>query len=470
MAHAPAPKTAAASAAVTASPSPADRWADAPYGLMGLPLAFVALPLYVHLPPHLALTLGWSLTMAGGVLLAVRVFDALIDPALGRWTDQLLARSPRHLLGVSAVAALAVVLALFALFGPDAGSPLAHGAVVTLALVLAGTANSLLSIAHQTWGAALPRTDEARSRLFAWREGAGLVGVLVASALPALVGWGTTLWVLAAAMAIGWLAWTRAEQPASQQADLAAGRATGLGTAPAAERAFSPWGCEPFRKLMAVFVLNGIAGAVPATLVVLFMTDRLGASAHWQAALLTTYFASAALGLPLWLRGVQRWGLPRTWGVGMVLAVLAFSAAALLGEGDLWAFAAICALSGLTLGADLALPSALLARVLDDHPPAHAHRGLYVGWWALAAKLNLALAAGLALPLLSLWGYQPGQPDPQGLAALSLAYSGLPGVLKLAAAWLLYVTFIRHTSAPAAALASPSSPPSPAQPTAGTPP
>jgi GPH family glycoside/pentoside/hexuronide:cation symporter len=448
--------------APTPTPAGTGKWADAPYGLMGLPLAFVALPLYVHLPPHLALTLGWSLTMAGGVLLAVRVFDALIDPALGRWTDRLLARSPRHLLGVSAVAALAVVLGLFALFGPDAGSPLAHGAVVTLALVLAGTANSLLSIAHQTWGAALPRTDDARSRLFAWREGAGLVGVLVASALPAVVGWTTTLWVLAAAMAIGWLAWTRAEQPAHHPADAAA------------SRAHSPWACLPFRKLMAVFVLNGIAGAVPATLVVLFMTDRLGASANWQAALLTTYFASAALGLPLWLRGVQRWGLPRTWGAGMVLAVLAFSATALLGTGDLWAFAAICALSGLTLGADLALPSALLAKVLDDHPAAHAHRGLYVGWWALAAKLNLALAAGLALPLLGLWGYQPGSADPQGLAALSLAYSSLPGVLKLAAALLLYVTFIRHTSAPAGALSSasasssPSSPSSPAQPTAGT--
>ena len=96
------------------------------------------------------------------------------------------------------------------------------------------------------------------------------------------------------------------------------------------------------------------------------------------------------------------------------------------------------------------------------------------GWWALAAKLNLALAAGLALPLLGLWGYQPGSADPQGLAALSLAYSSLPGVLKLAGALLLYATFIRHTSAPAAALASastpssPSSPSSPAQPTAAT--
>lgn len=411
-------------------------WADAPYGLMGLPLAFVALPLYVHLPPHLALTLGWSLGTAGGVLLAARAIDAVIDPMLGRWTDRLLTRSPRKLLAAAGGAALVVVLALGALFGWPAGSPLTQGVAVTLALLLAGTANSLLGIAHQTWGAALPRTDQARSRLFAWREGAGLVGVLVASALPVLVGWPPTLWVLAAAMAMGWLAWTRAEAPATARTD----------TVLPATHSHSPWAHGPFRRLMAVFVLNGIAGAIPATLVVLFMTDRLGASAHWQAALLTTYFACAALGLPLWLRGVQRWGLPRTWGVGMVLAVVAFSATAWLGTGDTWAYAAVCALSGLTLGADLALPSALLAKLLDQHPPAHAHRGLYVGWWALAAKLNLALAAGLALPLLSLWGYQPGGTAPQGLAALSLAYSGLPGVLKLGAAVLLYAHFIRPTS------------------------
>jgi len=91
----------------TPAPVPTDssggRWGDAAYGLMGLPLAFVALPLYVHLPPHLALTLGWSLATAGGVLLAVRVFDALIDPALGRWTDRLLGHSPRRVLAVSAL-------------------------------------------------------------------------------------------------------------------------------------------------------------------------------------------------------------------------------------------------------------------------------------------------------------------------------------------------------------------------------
>ena len=41
------------------------------YGLLGLPLAFVALPLYVHLPHAYASRYGMSLATLGGVLLLV---------------------------------------------------------------------------------------------------------------------------------------------------------------------------------------------------------------------------------------------------------------------------------------------------------------------------------------------------------------------------------------------------------------
>ena len=47
--------------------------------------------------------------------------------------------------------------------------------------------------------------------------------------------------------------------------------------------------------------------------------------------------------------------------------------------------------------------------------------------------LNLALAAGLALPALQALGYQPGAQGPQALLALSLAYGGLPCAFKLVA-------------------------------------
>ena len=72
-------------------------WRDgATYGGLGLPLAFVALPLYVMLPNHYAATLGVPLAWLGGVLLAARLLDAFVDPLIGRWVDALLAHSARR--------------------------------------------------------------------------------------------------------------------------------------------------------------------------------------------------------------------------------------------------------------------------------------------------------------------------------------------------------------------------------------
>ena len=49
------------------------------YGLLGLPLAFAALPLYVILPNHYAREFGVPLAALGAVLLAARLLDALAD-------------------------------------------------------------------------------------------------------------------------------------------------------------------------------------------------------------------------------------------------------------------------------------------------------------------------------------------------------------------------------------------------------
>jgi Na+/melibiose symporter-like transporter len=139
----------------------------------------------------------------------------------------------------------------------------------------------------------------------------------------------------------------------------------------------------------------------------------------------------AAVSLPIWLKAVGRIGLERTWLLGMVLAIAVFMWAAGLGAGQMAAFAAVCALSGVALGADLAVPSALLARVIaQDLEGGGPQEGIYFGWWNFAAKLNLALAAGLALPMLAWFGYTPGARSPDALAALTVAYCVLPCVLK----------------------------------------
>jgi Na+/melibiose symporter-like transporter len=126
--------------------------------------------------------------------------------------------------------------------------------------------------------------------------------------------------------------------------------------------------------------------------------------------------------------------------------VVAFICVPWLGAGDVTAFLFICAASGLALGADLALPSALLAGVVRHAGKAGRAEGEFFGWWACATKLNLAAAAGLALPLLAFLGYASGTREPQALQALSLAYGAVPCALKLMAALALWLARGRHVS------------------------
>jgi Na+/melibiose symporter-like transporter len=89
----------------------------------------------------------------------------------------------------------------------------------------------------------------------------------------------------------------------------------------------------------------------------------------------------------------------------------------------------------------------MLAGVIQRAGHSGQAEGAYFGWWNFATKLNLALAAGVALPTLQAFGYAPGSRDAQALQALTLAYCLLPCALKLAAAGLLYSQCIRTSGA-----------------------
>ncbi len=420
------------------------------YGLMGLPLAFVALPLYVLLPNHYARAFGVPLASLGLLLLGARLFDAVIDPLLGRWSDGLFTRSAAVVLRWAAVAAVALGLGFTALFFPPvrALQPVLLWAAAALALTYA--AYSALSVLHQSWGARLGGDEVQRSRIVAWREGLGLLGVVIASISPVALGLPCTTALLFIALMLAWLGWSKAPapplalSPAQHRTEIGSGSAV---VYPSARSSMTlPFTRPGFRALLAVFVVNGIASALPATLLLFFVQDRLQAPTSWEPLFLGVYFVCAASAIPLWLRLVGRIGLARTWGLGMLLSIAVFAFALALGAGDLAGFLLVCALSGAALGTDLVLPAALLAGTIADSGDRGQAEGAYFGWWNFATKLNLALAAGVALPVLGALGYVPGTRDPQALQVLSMAYCLLPCALKLLAALLLYGFILRRTS------------------------
>ena len=359
----------------------------------------------------------------------MRLADGVIDPLLGAWSDR--APSRKRLIG-AAMPLLALGMAT--LFLPRATSAVALLAWLGGALALVYAAFSLATINHSAWGAELSQDPVERTRITAVREGLALVGVVIASVAPGFLGGsggeaaGLTRFAWAfAALALVCTACTLAFAPSAPRARVTA--------APLFGQIAAPLHDAVFRRLLLVFVANGIASAVPATLVLFFVADVLQAESR-QGLFLALYFVAGAAGMPLWVKLSARIGKVRAWHAAMLAAIVAFVWAARLGAGDSVPFAVICVVSGLTLGADLALPPSLLADVIGRRGTMHS-TGAYFGLWTLATKLNLALAAGIALPLLGLMGYAPGSRAPGALSALALVYAAVPCVLKVVAAILL---------------------------------
>ena len=395
------------------------------YALLGAPLAMAALPVYVLAPKLYGDELGMSLGLLGVVLFGARLVDTLQDPWLGRVVDRWQRRGWSGLLGFGT---LGLALGFVALFSPPALGEAGLAWWLAVSLVLAYTAHSLINVCYLAWGARLSDDPRQRSRITGWREAFGLAGVLLASVLPLLLAQYlpvplarsafSALFVLLLLLGVAALLW-RAPLP----------------NVVARVDEFDwwlPWRNAAFSRLALVFLLNGLALSIAATLALFFIADVIRLP-QWGGAFLALYFVGGALCLPLWVWLGNRIGKPAAWLLSMGLGCLAFVWAALLGAGDGWQYACVCLLSGLALGADLALPPALLADVIP--PQQRGATGSYFGYWSLLAKLSLALAAGLALPLLALLDYQPG--GSSGLAALSWVYALLPCGLKCLAAALL---------------------------------
>lgn len=397
------------------------------YGALGIALAFVALPLYVLLPNYYAREFGVSLTSLGAILLGARLFDALIDPALGGWADRLFSRSVQAAWRMACAVAVILAAGFAALFFPPVRG---DGLLVwaTLALIVTYAAYSFVSVTHQSWGARLGGDAPFRARVAAWREAPGLIGVLLASTLPVVAGLPVMVSLFVALLGLGLWALFNAPRPVHVAA-----------SAQHKQNVWQPWRNSRFRALMLIFILNGIASAVPATLVLFFVQDLLQAPKNLEGAFLGVYFIAGALAIPVWMQAVKRIGLAWGWLASMLLSIGVFIWAATLGAGDVWAYVAVCALSGIALGADLAFPSALLTGAIAAQGDQGQHEGAYYGWWNFATKLNMALAAGLALPLLDVFGYTPGARDPQALQALVIAYCVLPCALKLIASGAIFI-------------------------------
>ena len=409
------------------------------YSLLALPLAFASLPLYIHGPDFYTRELGLSLGVIGSLLLLIRLFDACQDPLIGYMAD----RYQQHRLALICAGTLLLVIGMAAVFyGPPASVSLAGW--FAMAMILATTGFSIVSINLTLIGGLWSADPQQRTRISAWRESFALLGLLTASILPAVLQshWPTAtafqmlFWLFAALVLLAFVLFSRFSLQ------------TFCPNKTPTIRPQYPWGflnnlSGADRHFFGVCFLSQLASAIPGVLVLFFIHDYLGAS-QLTGVFLLLYFSAGAALMALWVKLAKQIGKRLAWLSAMLLAVLTFIGCYWLPPGDsqagntLVTYGIICILAGSALGADLALPPAILA----DRISQQQKQGVATQYYALLAfiaKAAIAIASGLALLLLDRAGFVAGTNNSAAaLQQLITLYALLPCLLKVIAAGYLW--------------------------------
>jgi glycoside/pentoside/hexuronide:cation symporter, GPH family len=423
-----------------ARPAREPKWHElACYGFPALPLALLTLPFYVIVPGYYA-SIGIPIALVGNILLAVRLFDAFSDPVAGYLSDRTQSRFGRRRTWFAAGIPL-TALAAYMVFSPPDEVTWQHLLIWSLALSLGWT---IALVPFNAWGAELSPSYEGRNRVTVVRESFAFVGTLAAliaqyvlsDGQSTAVGLEKTLDFFALVMvfalpAAALVTLFFVPEPVNRSV-IKVSFTDGISYMR---------NNIPFKRLVFAFLINGLANGFPVTLFIMYVGDKLEL-AEKAGLFLVIYFFAGLIGMPFWLHVAKLKGKHRSWCYAMLVACAAFIFAPFLPPKADALFLVICVLTGFAVGADLVLPASLQADVIDVDTAASGEQrsGIYLAIWGLATKLALALAVGIAFPLLAATGYDPGAgiKTETGLMVLALLYAAVPVVLKLTAIGLMW--------------------------------
>lgn len=405
------------------------------YGLLGMPLAILSLPLYIYLPTYYAEATLLSLTTIGLVLLFARLIDMITDPLAGWLNDRLPNRLNAFgkrtffiLLGTPIV-----LLGVILLLNPDKQT---SGFALFFYSIITYLGWTLINVPWQAWGAEITHDYHSKSLLSASREWFAVLGTIIALSLPVVLGLGDdpnaslsslqNLILILLPISISALV-SVVKEPKQHVPMAHASILKGL-------RKPHP----AIKQLLLPYFINSLANALPATLFILFVSHVLQAKDQ-TGLLLLIYFISAMLGLPCWYLLSKKWDKSRTWSIALILSIISFASVPFLAAGDAHLFIIVCMVSGFALGADVALPASIQADIAQQlESQGNAQTGLLFGLWSLLTKLALALGVGIAFPLLEFSGFDQNSSSPDGLLTLTLLYAALPILLKIWVAWKMW--------------------------------
>ncbi len=420
------------------------------YGAPMAALSVMGMPLIVYLPAFYAEETGISMAAVGGLFTLARLWDAVIDPLIGNWSDRTETRwgrrKPWLALGTPF---LMVAFYLFAQPPEDVG--VAYLLVSAFAFYVAFT---VAYIPYMSWGAELARDYEGRTRVGSFREGGQILGSVIATAFPLLIlpfvtDGDPSLREILAVLAITTIAmlavsvpWALFVTPDAQRVNRPSFR---LRAALGMLRHNRPL----LRLLTGVFFL-WLGGAVFNALIVFVVPWTLGLGRGDFLWFVFVQYLIGLVSLPIAVKLANRYGRHRALVVGGMAFFALHPLFLIIPDGGFWWTMALFVLAGLTTAYIWVMPPALIADTVEYGmlKGGGDDVALYMALYQFVQKLALALGVGIALPLAGATGFLPQGPnDNAALYGLNATGLLLPGVLAAIGAIVLYgypITAARH--------------------------
>ncbi|WP_395647643.1 MFS transporter [Terricaulis sp.] len=397
-------------------------WRLAIYALPALPWSFLFVPLTAMLPAFYGQVVGVSLRDVGIYLLVSRLLDVIINPVLGRWSDNTSSRFGRRKPWL-VISIPIMILGSWLVFMPPEG---ADGVYLFWATSVIYLGASILGLTHSAWGAELIESYHGRSKVAGFREGANVFGIIVASSVPAVtaaLGHGVDRFTMAAMggvlIVLTPLTVAAAVAFVPEPKTPPQPRAPWLSTLAALLKN------GPFRLICITYTVLYTGASVANTTLIFFISHYLGQPELIGPVLLAS-FGAVLLGVPMWVMISRRIGKHRAAAVSLIAAICLSAILAMqLQPGDGWLFVGLMAFLGATSAAFLTLPLGMVGDIIDYDTlrTGHSRGGLYFGVWSFFQNVSPAIAIGITLPLLEALGFNAhGHNTPEALYALKLVY------------------------------------------------